>query len=330
MKNVLRITFNLVLILSLMATLGSCSRDIDLTPDAAEASIALILSTNEGDYWKMIKMGADAAAKEFNVSLVFNAPGNETDAKGQIELVRQALDSPKIRALVLAANDYDALAEVVEDATHQGIPVITIDSEVNSTEIKSFIGTDNYEAGRKVGQKMLELMNNPSSRFAILGTKKRDRNTIQREAGIIDLFADYPQVKLVDTKYLESESDTDLVGSTVHSWLEDGHPINGIIAMNTEASIVAAAELKRMGLRGKVKLVTFDHTLEALELLQEGTIQATVIQNPYSMGYLGIKYAAQAAARKAVPSRIDTESTTIDLDNMFWKENQKRLFPLVK
>ncbi|MBC8078781.1 MAG: substrate-binding domain-containing protein [Gorillibacterium sp.] len=323
MKGFKKIMLYLTLILSLTA----CSRDIDLSQESAKSNIALILSTNEGDYWKTVKMGADAAAKEFNVSLIFNAPGNETDANGQIELVRQVLDSP-IRALVLAGNDYDALAEVAEEATRRGIPVITIDSEVNSPEIKSFIGTDNYEAGRKAGQKMLEFTTTPSPRIAILGTKKRDRNTVQRETGIADLFTSYPQVTVVDTKYIEA--DPKLIGRTVHNWLEDSKPIDGIIAMNTEASIGVAEELRQMGLRGTVKLVTFDHTPEALELLQEGTIQASIIQNPYSMGYLGIKYAALAAARKAVPLRMDTESTTIDLDNMFWKENQKRLFPLVK
>ncbi|MCL6458392.1 MAG: substrate-binding domain-containing protein [Gorillibacterium sp.] len=330
MKSCKKIAFKLALILSLAAILGSCSKDINLSHTSAETNIALILSTNEGDYWKTIKMGADTAAKEFNVSLIFNAPGNETDTNGQAELVRQALESP-IKALVLAANDYDALAEVANEANRQGVPVITIDSEVNSPEITSFIGTNSYEAGRKAGQKMLELITTPAPRIAILGTRKRDRNTAQREAGILDVFASH-QVEVVDILYLDPDikEDSNVMSSTVHGWLKDGASLDGIIAMNTHASIGAAEELRLMDLEGRVKLVTFDHTLEALELIQEGTIQASVIQNPYSMGYLGIKYAALAATRKVVPGRIDTESTVIDLDNMFWKENQKRLFPLVK
>ena len=307
---------------------ASCSKDIDLSQASPKTSIALILSTNEGDYWRTVKMGADEAAKEFNVSLIFNAPGDESDATGQAELVRQALESP-VSALVLAANDYDGLAEVAEEAAGKGLPVITIDAEVNSPVITSYIGTDSYEAGRKAGQKMLELTDSPSLRLTLLGTRKRDRNTVQREAGLLDYFTSYPLVEVVDTEYLEP-GEPESAAETVRQWLAAPEPPDGIIAMNTQASLIAAQELKAKGLTGKVKLVTFDHSMEAIGLLQEGEIQGTVIQNPYSMGYLGVKYAAMAATGKTVPVRMDTGSTLIDLDNLFWKENQKRLFPLVK
>jgi ribose transport system substrate-binding protein len=328
MKHGLRLTGWPLALLLLLPLAAGCSKDIDLSPSSPKTSIALILSTNEGDYWRTVKMGADEAAKEFHVSLIFNAPGDESDATGQAELVKQVLKSP-VSALVLAANDYDGLAGVAEEASGMGVPVIAIDAEVNSPVITSYIGTDSYEAGRKAGQKMLELTASPSLRITLLGTHKRDRNTAQREEGVLDYLADYPLVQVADTKYLEP-GEPEQALEVVRQWLDSADPPDGIIAMNTQASLLAAQALKARGLTGKVKLVTFDHSMEALGLLQEGEIQGTVIQNPYSMGYLGVKYAAIAAAGKSAPPRIDTGSTLIDLDNMFWKENQKRLFPLVK
>ncbi|MNN94482.1 hypothetical protein D3C81_2131190 [compost metagenome] len=67
-----------------------------------------------------------------------------------------------------------------------------------------------------------------------------------------------------------------------------------------------------------------------LELLQNGTVQATVIQNPFSNGYLAVKYAVEAVQGMDVPERVDTGTKLIDLDNMLYPENQKLLFPFVK
>jgi ribose transport system substrate-binding protein len=95
-------------------------------------------------------------------------------------------------------------------------------------------------------------------------------------------------------------------------------------------STAAAEQIREMGLSGEVKLVGFDNSPEELEWLQEGVIQATVIQNPFSIGYLGVKTAAEAADRQHVEKRIDTGTKVIDAVNMFWSDNQKMLFPFVQ
>jgi ribose transport system substrate-binding protein len=59
-------------------------------------------------------------------------------------------------------------------------------------------------------------------------------------------------------------------------------------------------------------------------------IQATVVQKPFNMGYLGVKYAVRAMEGKPVPKMIDTGSTAIDMTNLYTPENQKLLFPFVK
>jgi ribose transport system substrate-binding protein len=86
--------------------------------------------------------------------------------------------------------------------------------------------------------------------------------------------------------------------------------------------------LKRGRLAGKIRIVGFDSTPDEIEFLESDVIDSLIIQNPFSMGYLGVKYAVDAMNGKPVPKIVDTGSKVINKDNMYLPENQKLLFPL--
>ncbi|MCR8631200.1 substrate-binding domain-containing protein [Paenibacillus radicis (ex Xue et al. 2023)] len=305
----------------------SCSAKTEVvTTPETKRNIALVVKMQTGDYWKTVRMGAEAAAKEFNVNLNVLEPKDEEDVSGQIALVNEAI-SGGTAALVLAANDYNALAEVTEQAAGQRIPVITIDSEVNSSKVRSFIGINNYDAGRKAGRKLIELTGD-HSRIAVMSNGKDSRNSVQRERGLMEEIAQYPDVQVLKKEYCFS--DKKLCGDQTRKIIEEHSKIDGIIALNAISSLGVANEIQKLGLAGKVKVITFDNTPEDIEFLQEGVIQATLIQNPFSMGYLGVRYAVEALGGKKIPEFIDTGTKVIDQENMFWSDNQKLLFPFVK
>ncbi|MEW9702036.1 substrate-binding domain-containing protein [Paenibacillus sp. SI8] len=309
-----------------VVSMSSCTRQSEMLPTEQKKHLEVVLRSQNGDYWKTIKMGAEIAAKEFDVTLDFRAPGDEADVKGQIALMEQSI-SLNPDAIVLAANDYKDLSEVVDEAANLNIPVITIDSEVNTSKAKSFIGANNYVAGQLAGKQLIQLAGNKGS-IAIVGFKEGERNTEQREQGLLDELSKYPEMKVLDKVY--SLTDRDLAGKLTSSIIERFPEIDGIVALNENSSIGVADAIEQMELQGKVKIITFDSTSEELELLQEGVIQATVIQNPFSIGYLGIKNAVAAIKGSKIPSRVDTGIKAIDLNNMFWPDNQKLLFPFIK
>ncbi|MFD0679622.1 MULTISPECIES: substrate-binding domain-containing protein [unclassified Paenibacillus] len=305
----------------------SCSAKTEVvTTPETKKNIALVVKMQTGDYWKTVRMGAEAAAKEFNVNLNVLEPKDEEDVSGQIALVNESINAGTA-ALVLAANDYNALAEVTEQAAGQRIPVITIDSEVNSSKVRSFIGINNYDAGRKAGRKLIELTGD-HSRIAVMSNGKDSRNSVQRERGLMEEIAQYPDVQVLKKEYCFS--DKKLCGDQTRKIIEEHSKIDGIIALNAISSLGVANEIQKLGLAGKVKVITFDNTPEDIEFLQEGVIQATLIQNPFSMGYLGVRYAVEALGGKKIPEFIDTGTKVIDQENMFWSDNQKLLFPFVK
>ncbi|NRF94309.1 substrate-binding domain-containing protein [Paenibacillus frigoriresistens] len=313
-------------VLVAVISMSSCTKQKETIPTEQKKHLEVILRSQNGDYWKTVKMGAEVAAKEFDVALDFRAPGDEADVKGQIALMEQSISSGP-DAIVLAANGYKELSGVVDDASTRGIPVITIDSEVENRKAKSFIGANNYEAGQLAGKQLIQLAGT-SGDIAIVSFMQGERNTELREQGLLEELSKYPDVKVIDKVY--SMTDYELAAQLTHNMMEKYPQLDGIVALNEISSIGVAHAIQSMNLQDKVKIITFDSTSEELELLQEGVIQATIIQNPFSIGYLGVKNAVEASKGKKVPSRVDTGIKAIDLNNMFWSDNQKLLFPFIK
>ncbi|MBU3114840.1 substrate-binding domain-containing protein [Clostridium lacusfryxellense] len=119
-------------------------------------TIAVIVKTKNNDFWKTVMIGAEAAGKEFGVNIEFSCPPDEKDSDAQIKEVNSSINK-KVDAIVLAACDYEKLVKVSETAIEVGIPVVIIDSAINSSRISSFIATDNKEAGKLAGKKLVEL-----------------------------------------------------------------------------------------------------------------------------------------------------------------------------
>jgi ribose transport system substrate-binding protein len=313
--------------LSLTIVLASCSGAAPgLHALENSRNVDMIVKMDHGDFWKTVKMGAEVAAKEYNVNLTFKAPQAENDIDEQIRLVDESIQN-NADAIILSASDYMKLAQVTDRAAYYKIPVISMDSEVASARVKSFVGTNNYEAGQKAAERLIKLTGT-ESRIGVMNFVKGAKNGDEREQGFLDYAARYPGVEVVDIEYCES--DEQKAREFTRKMMAEHPDLNGIVALNEVASIGTAEEIQKLGYGEKVKIITFDSPSKVMELLQEGIVQGTVIQNPFNNGYLAVQIAVQAIEGIEVPERVDTYSKLIDLDNMLGPENQKQLFPFVK
>ncbi|MFD0618761.1 substrate-binding domain-containing protein [Paenibacillus sp. GCM10027629] len=316
----------LFLLMACCLLLSSCSVDGGLLTDNQERHIDLIVKMDHGDYWSTLRMGAEVAAKEFNVNLRFLAPPNEGDIQGQINLVNDSIQKHP-DALLLAASDYMKLAQVTDRAAYNSIPIISIDSEVGSARVKSYIGTNNYEAGQRAAERMIHLLGG-SGKIAVMNFVQEARNANQREEGLLDYVARYPNVQIVDIAYCQSSRE--MASAITREWLHNYPDLDGIITLNAEASIGVGRVVKEAGRGGLLKVIAFDSPQETMEMLQDGTVQALVVQNPFNNGYLAVQYAVELIEGRKIADRIDTGIKVIDLENMLWPENQKLLFPFVR
>ncbi|RUS46262.1 substrate-binding domain-containing protein [Cohnella sp. AR92] len=289
----------------------------------SETGVQMIVRTVHGDYWKNVSLGAEAAVREFGISLNQVATDSEGDVARQVLQAMTALESNP-DAVVLAANDDEAFKPFLDEAERRGIPVIAIDSRLTSGKTETYIGIDNEAAGREA-VRQLNVLLGERGRIGLLAYSEGGINGRLREDGVRFAAKQAAGLQLIAARSC-GEGDCE----TVAGQMLEEYDLDGIVALNTNATVGAADELKRRGLRNRVKLVGFDSSPELLELLQEGYIQKLIVQNPFNMGYLGLQQATFAAEGRRLPERTEMEVAIIDKDNLFWLKNQKLLFPVVQ
>lgn len=315
----------LILILSVASVVAFNSRGtIGVEKDQpSKKNIAFIMKMKSGEYWDTVKMGATAAAKEFEVNVTFAGTDAEEDADGQINLIDSAI-ADKADALVLAASDYKKLKTTVENIYDGKLPTILIDSEVDTDKFDCYIGSDNKAAGRQAGEKLVWLVG-ARARIIVLSFDMDNKSSIERENGLYEVLNKQKGVEIAAVGRVNSSIEA--AGLLVGQLLENNKSIDGIVALDSVGSIAAAEVLSNKKLAGKVKLIAFDSTKEEIEMLDSGVIQAMVVQNPFTIGYMGVKNAVECMSGKPVEKYNYTETKVIDTTNMYLQENQKLLFP---
>ncbi|KQO10874.1 substrate-binding domain-containing protein [Paenibacillus sp. Leaf72] len=307
--------------------LGSCTTHPaeDSAIQRENIDISLLLKRLDGDYWNSVVMGAEAASKEFNVTLHISGPDKQGSPEQLLETAKLALvHHPD--AVVFASGDEAVTTGIVEASKAARIPLIAIDTETEEAGISSSITINHHQAGRAVALKMSELLAGKGS-VALLTDGLGDNNQLRREEGIKEALAEESGMALIGIEpCLEADGNC----RSVVSSLLDEQQVDGILALNVQAAVSAALEVKQRGLGGKIKIVAFDSSMELLELLQEDQLQAVLVQNPFSIGYLGIKNAVLALRGEEVPLHVAMEAKLVNSDTMFWPENQRVLFPFIQ
>ncbi len=161
------------------------------------------------EFWKTIHSGAHKAADELGtVDLVWQGPQKEDDRLQQIQLVQTAIAS-KVDGIVLAPLDARALVKPVEKAVTKGIPVVIIDSALESDKITSFVATNNVNGGALAARRLGELLKG-EGKVILLRYMVGSASTEAREKGFTETLAkDFPKIAILsDTEYAGATSDT--------------------------------------------------------------------------------------------------------------------------
>ncbi len=278
-------------------------------------------TVDASDLWCSVVAGADMAAKENEVKLEINAPSEETDIERQNELILDAIEK-KPDAIVVSPNSSDANLVALDQVKDAGIKLIYIDSTTSESVQDAIVATDNYEAGKKMGEFIKDKITDSSS-IAIVAHVKNSSTAIERELGFRDSIGKR-ESQIVQVVY--SNSNYDLAYSETKKLLENKH-IDLLICLNEFSAVGAARAVKEMNLGGKITMVGFDNSTEEIKLLEEGVFSAIVVQRAYSMGYFGIETAVRCIKENMSGINIDSGSLLITKDTMYDVENQEVLFP---
>jgi ribose transport system substrate-binding protein len=287
--------------------------------------IAVIPKGTTHDFWNAVLAGARRAAEEEGgVEVTWTGPEREGDRERQIQIVEDFVVK-RASGIVLAPGDSRALVPVVERATAAGIPVVIIDSGIETERIVSFVATDNYQGGAIAAKRMGEILKG-RGRVAVVKYMAGSASTTAREQGFMETLAkEFPQIEIADHRYGMDTVETAL--SAAEDVLTRHQDLDGMFACNESTARGALRALESQGRAERVKLIGFDSSEPLLEGLRAGRIDSLVVQNPFRMGYDGVRMVVARVRGRPVERRIDTGVELVTAANLDSPEIQQLINP---
>lgn len=323
-----RISGVLILFLAALA-FSSCGKK-EQSSSAGTTTIAVIPKGTTHEFWKSIHAGANKAAKEAGVEIIWKGPLKEDDREAQISVVEDFV-TRGVSGIVLAPLDEVALRAPVSDAVRVNIPVVIMDSGLKSDEYVSFVATDNYAGGKLAAQRLVDLLGG-RGKVIMLRYMEGSASTAAREQGFLDAIAANKGITVVSSnQYGGATTETAYAASenllSPFKKPDGSLTIDGIFAPNESTAFGMLRALQDGGIAGKVRFVGFDSSIKLVEALRKKEIDGLVVQNPVRMGYLAVKTMVQHLKGEEVEKRIDTGVAMITPDNMDTPENKELLEP---
>jgi ribose transport system substrate-binding protein len=294
-------------------------------------TIAVIPKGTTHEFWKSIHAGSNKAAAELSaqgaqVKVIWKGPLREDDREQQIQVV-EGFVSQGVDGIVLAPLDNHALVRPVEEAKRAGVPTVIIDSGLESDQISSFVATDNLKGGSLAADRMGEVLGG-KGKVLLLRYMEGSASTQDREAGFVQRLKEkYPGIELISSdQYAGATRDTAKRASEnlLNRFVDQ---VQGIFTPNESSTAGMLLALQDINKAGKIAFVGFDASDPFIEAMKTKQLQGIVVQNPFNMGYLGVRTMVESLQGTNVSKRIDTGVTMVTLDNLNSPEIQTLLHP---
>jgi len=268
------------------------------TPPQAAGSgtikIGFLAGVNDPFYLTM-QRGAAQAAADLGAELVVQIPQN-WNATEQTPMLDAMVARGDLNFLFLAPVDKDAMIAPLQKAYDAGLPLLTVDTFIGDGDyvngpVKfplSFIASDNEQGGEIACNALVEAIGQKGKVY-IQNVRRGISSTDAREDGCKKVLANYPDVTLVAVDY--NDDDPSKAQAQVEAMLQKEPDLAGIFGTNVFSAQGAGTVVANKGLSGKVKVVAFDATATAIDMLKNGTADLVIAQKPSDMGYLAVEMA---------------------------------------
>ena len=291
-------------------------------------TIAVIPKGTTHEFWKSVHAGAVKASRELDVEIYWQGPIKEDDREEQIKVV-DSFKARKVSGIALAPLDEKALRVPVRNAVRAGIPVLVLDSSLDSDDYVSFVSTDNYRGGRVAGDHLAELLGG-QGKVVLLRLQEGSASTMKREQGFIDAIAEHDGIEVVssnqyggvttETSFRASENLLSALGASAGG-------VDGVFCPNESTTFGMLRALQDADLAGRVKLVGFDSSQQLVDAMRTGELHGLVLQDPFNMGYLAVKMLVGHLRGEVIDKRVDTGLTLVTPKNMDEPEVRRQLLP---
>ncbi|CAL8973549.1 Autoinducer 2-binding protein LsrB [Tessaracoccus sp. O5.2] len=241
-------------------------------------------------YFDTSNAGGKEAVEEFGGTFEEVGP-TEASPTAQVPFIQTAAQQG-VGALVVSANDPEALCDALDEARGAGVKVVTFDSDTNPECRDLFINQATAEGIAKVQVDLITEQIGDEGQIAVLSASA---NATNQNAWIdmmkTELEANHPNVELVEVAYGDDDDQTsfDKTAALLQTYPE----LKGIVSPTTVGIAAAARYLSTSDYKGKVMLTGLGTPNQMREYVEDGTVEAFALWNPADLGYLAA-YAAQA------------------------------------
>ena len=260
-------------------TSSSDGGDVALT-QGSDLSFAMVTHSDEGSFWSVVKKGAEQAAKDEGVKLIWSPSHN--DPQKEAQLIDAAV-SQKVDGIAVSVPNADAVKGSLQKARDAGIPIITLNSGLEASKdlgAITHVGQTESIAGEAAGAKL-----------KAEGVKKL--LCVIHEQGNVGLEERCSGVKKgfggdVTNLQVKGTEDISTTQTEIKSKLQADKSFDGVMTLNPDIAAAAMTSIKDAG--SSAKLATFDLSPAILKAIGAGSVLFAVDQQQYLQGYLPIVF----------------------------------------
>lgn len=309
-----------------LTALASTLLGFTATAAFAADEIAVIVKTSNSNFWQNVNKGATAAiAEQKKYTFTFQGPAAESNVADEVNMVENAVNR-KVKGIVLAPSDPDALVPAIKKAWENSIPVVLIDSSINASGDKyyqSFLSTDNAKAGELCAKALIERAGT-TGKVAIMSYVAGVGSEIGRVGGFTKYLKEHSKLEIVGPFYSQSQMATAL-NQTIDT-LAANPDLKAIFGANEPTAAGMGRALAQSGKAGQITAIGFDGNQDLQDFVRKGTLQGIAVQGSFQMGYLGVQTVIKVIAGEKVAKTIDTGVVFVTKDNLDKPEAKNVLY----
>jgi ribose transport system substrate-binding protein len=270
----------------------------------------MFITNGNSDWWNAVEKGMYDGAKAFQAQVEMRR--NEGEPARQIQLLEDVLSLPDIQGVAVSVMEAESpgIADKMRELQQAGKVVIAIDSDGQKDARRAYIGTNNRKAGQVAGQVAKTLRPQGGQTVVFVGTAAAANAIERREGFFAGAGSSFVQAEIFEDGTDKSKAQINVqtaiskyagVGVFLGLWSYNAHRIAEEVAKFPER-------------RRRATIVTFDLDELAVQDVANGTIDATVCQNPYEMGYRAVRLlkAYIAKDQKTIDEMLPGTSDSID------------------
>jgi ribose transport system substrate-binding protein len=260
----------------------------------------------DNDYWRLVENGAKAAAKEMGVRLEYIGP-RQANIEEHVKILEKAAAS-KVDGIMTQGLTEQQFTPIINRIVEKNIPVITIDTDAPTSRRTAYIGTDNYYAGFIAGRALVEDTGGKANVAIITGSFAASHQHL-RVKGFQDAVKHEKGIHIIAIE--ESNITRVQAAEKAYNILKKHPEVNAFYGTSALDAIGIAKVIEQFHRERETYVIGFDTLPETIHYLEKGTIEATVVQEPYEMGYRAVKMMVDIIEGNHVPPINNTETRVI-------------------